>query len=51
MVEVPVGVDYVPDRIAAEAVGRLEDSWARCRDPGIDEDLAIRARQHGDVSA
>ena len=41
MVEVPVGVDQVLDRIAAEAVGRLEDSWARCRDPSIDENLAM----------
>src|SRR6516165_7790585 len=30
MIEVPVGVDQVPDWIAAEAVGGFEDSWARC---------------------
>ena len=41
MVEVPVRVDQVPDRIAADAIGRLEDSWARCRDPSIDENLAM----------
>src|SRR5262249_33670255 len=51
MVEVPVGVDEVPDRIAAEAVGRLEDSWARCRNPSIDEDLAVAAGQDRDVAA
>jgi len=51
MVEVPVGVDQMPDRIAAKAIGRLEDSYARYGDPSIDEDLTVRPRQHGDISA
>ena len=51
MVEVPVGVYQVPGRIAAEAVGRLEDSWARCCNSSIDEDLAVAAGQDRDVAA
>src|SRR5262245_30159372 len=51
MVEVPVRVDQVRDRIVAEAAGRLENPQARRRDARIDEDLAIRAGQHGNVPA
>jgi hypothetical protein len=41
----------VPDRIGVEAVGRLEDSWTRCRNTSIDEDLAIAAGQDRNVTA
>ena len=51
MVEVPVGVDQVSDRIAAETIGSLQYSWARGCDAGIDEHLAVATGQDGNVAA
>src|SRR5713101_2239390 len=51
VIEMPVGVDQMSDRIAAEAVGDLEDSRAGCGDSGIDEHLAISAGQDSDIAA
>src|SRR5438445_2388319 len=51
MVEVPMGIDEVRDRVSTELRKSLGDLRARYADPGIDEHLAIRARQDGDVSA
>ena len=41
MVEMPVGVYQVFDRIAAEIVDRFEDAGARPGDAGIDKQFAI----------
>jgi hypothetical protein len=50
VIEVPVRVDQVFDRIAAETVGSLQDARARCGDPGIDEHLAVVAGQDSDIA-
>src|ERR1700730_19240722 len=50
-IEVPVRVDEVRDRIGAESGERLGELGTRYADAGIDEDLAIHSRQHGDVAA
>ena len=47
----PVGVDQMSDRIAAEAVGGLQDSLAGRGDSGIDEHLAIGTGQDSDIAA
>ena len=47
----PVGVDQMSDRIAAEAVGGLQDSGTGCGDSGIDEHLAIGTGQDSDIAA
>jgi hypothetical protein len=40
MVEMPVGIDQVGDRTGAEVVGRLQYSWTRGGNAGVDEHLA-----------
>src|SRR5689334_21273185 len=50
MIEMPVGVDQVFDRIAAEIVDRFENAGARPGDAGIDKKFAIGARQDSDVA-
>jgi hypothetical protein len=50
VVEVPVGVDQVFDRITAEVVDGFEDAGARRGDAGIDKQFAVGACQDGDVA-
>jgi len=50
VVEVPMGVDQVVDRIEAEAVLCFQDARTR-RSDTIDEHLAVGAGQDGDVAA
>src|SRR6202166_4739857 len=51
MIEVPVRVDEMRDRIGAEISKRLGDLRTRYADAGIDKHFSVRARQDGDVSA
>ena len=51
MVEVPVGVDEVRDRIGAEVCQCLRQLRARDADAGIDQHLAVGPGQHGDGAA
>ncbi|MEJ0016946.1 MAG: hypothetical protein WDN25_10320 [Acetobacteraceae bacterium] len=51
VVEVPVRVDQPRDRIGAEFRQRALDIAPRRGDAGIHQQLAIGARQHGDVAA
>ena len=51
VIEVPVCVDQVRNRIAAQPIRSLQDARAGCRDPGINEHLAIGACQDGDIAA
>src|SRR5262249_21307805 len=49
VIEMPVRIDQVRDRIPAKAVGRFQDSLARYSDSSIDENLAVNAGQDGDI--
>jgi hypothetical protein len=51
VIEMPVGVDQVRDRLAAERLQRLGELRTRHTDAAVDQDLAVGARQHGDVAA
>ena len=51
MIEVPMGIDQMLDRVGAEAVGGFQDARLRGGDAGIDKNLAVAARQHGDIAA
>jgi len=51
MVEVPVCVDQVGDRIGAEVCQGLHQLRARDSNAGINQHLAVRARQHGNRAA
>ena len=51
VIEVPVRVDQVLDRIVAEAIGCFQNARAGCGDSGIDEHLAVDACQDSDVAA
>src|SRR5260370_592172 len=51
MVEVPVRIDEMGDRIGAEGIKRLTHLRARHADPGIDEHLAIGSCEDGNVAA
>ena len=46
VVEVPMSVDQMFDRVLAKAVGSVQDARA-----GIDEHLAVGAGQNGDIPA
>src|SRR5215469_9680557 len=50
VVEVPVGVDQMSDRITAKTVGSLQYPFARGGDSGVDEHLAIAAGQDRDIT-
>ena len=50
VVEVPVGVYQVFDRIAAEVVDGFEDARPCRGDAGIDKQFAVGACQNGDVA-
>ena len=50
MVEMPMRVDEMRNRLGAEFGKSPDDLGARYADTGIDEHLAIRAGQHSDVS-
>ena len=50
MIEVPVRVYEMRDRIATEAVCRLQDSRPSSCDSRINEDLAVFSGQDRDVS-
>ena len=49
VIEMPMRIDQARDRIVAKAVGRFQDSPARCSDPCVNENLAVTARQDGDT--
>jgi hypothetical protein len=51
VIEMPVRIDQMRDRIPAKAVGRFQDPPARRSDPCINEYLAVAARQDGDIAA
>src|SRR5258708_26982901 len=51
VIEMPVGVDQMSDRIAAEAVRCLQDSRAGCGESAIDEHLAVATGQDSDIAA
>jgi hypothetical protein len=48
---VPVCIDQVRNRIAAQPIGSFQDARAGYGDPGVDEHLAIGACQNGDIAA
>src|SRR6516225_2679267 len=50
VIEVPVRVDHVLDRIATETTGLFQDARAGYGDPGIDEHLAVGACQDTNIS-
>src|SRR5260370_28314898 len=50
VVEVPVGVDQLLDRIGVDACDGLFDVWTGSDDFGIYEDLSIGAGENGDIS-
>ena len=50
VIEVPVCVDQVPDRIAADARQRIGDRSARHCNSGINQQLSIRTGEHGDIA-
>ena len=51
VVEVPVRVDQMPDRLGTEACQRLGDLRPRAGNAGVDEELAVRAGEDRDVAA
>ena len=51
VVEVPMRVDEVPDRIVAETCERLQHARLRRRDAGIDKELSVRSGKDADVAA
>ena len=51
MIEMPVRVDKVRDRIGAKTGKSFGDLRTRYANTGIDKHFAIRAGQDGDVSA
>lgn len=51
VVEVPMGVDQVPDRVGAERREGRGDLALRDADSSVDEELAVRAGQDGHVPA
>jgi hypothetical protein len=50
MIEMPVCVNKMRDGIGAKIGKRLGELRTRYADAGIDEQLAVRTRQDGDVS-
>jgi len=50
MIEMPMCVYQVPDRIGADVRQRFTDRGSRRSDAGIHEQLSIGACQHGDIS-
>ena len=51
VVEVPMSVDQMFDRVLAKAVGSVQDARAGRGNAGIDEHLAVGAGQNGDIPA
>src|ERR1700758_3234471 len=51
VIEMPMRVDQMCDRITAKAVDGLEDSRAGCGDSSIDKYLAVGASQNTYVAA
>src|SRR4026208_1659181 len=51
VIEVPMRVNQVLDRIAAERIERIGDSSSGAWDTGIDEKFSIAAGEHGNISA
>src|SRR4030095_2841516 len=51
VIEVPMRVNQVLDRIAAEGIERLGDLSSGAWDPCVDEKFAVAPREHGDLSA
>lgn len=50
VVEMPMGVDQVFDRIAAEAVDNAQNAWAGHSDSCIDEQLAVGTWKNSDIA-
>ena len=50
VVEVPVGVDQLPDGIGVDACDGLFDVWTSGDDFGVYEQLSIGAGENGDIS-
>src|SRR6516162_4335121 len=50
VIEMPVRIDQVRDRIPAKAVGSFQDSPARRSDSCINENLAVTAGQDSDIA-
>src|SRR5262245_4883626 len=51
MVEMPMGADEMPDGVGAQACKSPGNPWARDGDAGIDEQLAVRSGQDGNIAA
>jgi hypothetical protein len=51
VIEVPMGVNQVLDRIGAEGIERIGDPSSGAWDTGIDEKFPIAAGEHGNISA
>ena len=51
MIEVPMGVDQMADRIIAQAVDGLQDPQTRCGDASIYEYFAVRSGEDSDIAA
>ncbi len=51
VVEMPVSVDQLPDRIGTEACESLENARSCGRYTGIDQELPVVAGQHGHIAA
>jgi hypothetical protein len=51
VIEMPVCINQVLDRIAAKAVGGFQNSRPGCGNPGIDKYLAVGTRDDSDIAA
>ena len=51
MVEVPMGIDQVLDRVGAEACEGLRDARTRGRNAGIHQKLAVSTGEDSDIAA
>jgi hypothetical protein len=51
VVEVPMRVDELSDRLAAKRAQRLFYPWARVGQAGIHQQLTVRSAEHGNVAA
>jgi hypothetical protein len=51
VIEMPVRIDQMPNRIGAESRQRFGDPWARDGNSGVDQNLSVASGEDGDVPA
>ena len=51
VIDVPMGIDELPDRVRTQAVEGRHYARFGDREPGVDKKLAILASEDGDISA